>query len=117
MAEEWKVFIKSRLPQLKRIFTTCTGGVALASSGVLDGMNATTNHEFLDTAKTMFPAVNWKKEQWVVDGKFWTAGGAFAGMDMFASWALEDFDRDVVSVGFKGLDYFPRDINGEKVVL
>ena len=79
--------------------------------------NATTSHQFLDMAKKLKPDVNWSKEQWVVDGKFWTAGGACAGMDMFAHWVKENYGQDVAEVGWSALDFEPRDLYGKPRIL
>lgn len=68
--------------------------------------------------KQIRPQVKWTDEkQWVVDGKFWTAGGACAGMDMFAHWVMENYDQDVAEAGFAALDYEPRDVNAKLVQL
>lgn len=80
--ERFAEFIKAHVAAGKTVFTTCTGAWAIASTGVLDGKNATTNHGAVDLAIQQYPNVKWTKEkQWVVDGNFWTAGGACAGMD------------------------------------
>jgi transcriptional regulator GlxA family with amidase domain len=36
-----------------------------------------------------------EKSSGFIDGKFWTAGGAFAATDMFAHWVMENYGRDV----------------------
>lgn len=63
------------------------------------------------------PEVKWEKEQWVVDGDIWTAGGAFAGADMMGHWVMEKFGMEIVGFGFRGLDFVPRGLDGELVVL
>lgn len=110
-------FMLERAKEVKSFFTTCTGGIVAATAGVLDGKNATTNHQFLPIAKQLKPGVNWTTEQWVVDGKFWTAGGALAGMDMFAYWVKENYGQDVAEAGWSALDYEPRDVYGKLLVL
>jgi transcriptional regulator GlxA family with amidase domain len=112
MPKEFVEFIRSRTAEVKTVFTTCSGGMVLAASGVLDGMNATTNHGAVPMAAQTFPSVKWTKErQWVIDGedgKFWTAGGACAGMDMMAHWVMQHYGADVAMAGFGALDYSPR---------
>ncbi len=108
-------FIQTHVAAGKVLFTTCTGGLAISPSGVLDGKNATTNHGMLGVAKHIRPNVNWKKEQWVVDGNIWTAGGACAGMDMMAHWIRENYGDEVAKLGFEGLDFEPRDIEGKRI--
>lgn len=80
LKEDFAEFIKKHVKDGKVLFTTCTGALAIASTGVLDGKRATVNHDLLEMAKVIVPAVNWEKKQWVVDGNLWTAGGACAGM-------------------------------------
>jgi transcriptional regulator GlxA family with amidase domain len=109
-------FIRKHVEDGKVLFTTCTGAVTVAASGVLDGKNATVNHGFLDYAKQFAPNVNWVKKQWVVDGNIWTAGGACAGMDMFASWVMTNTHMDVARFAFQALDFEPRDIEGGLVL-
>jgi transcriptional regulator GlxA family with amidase domain len=75
-------FMKEAVKETKNILTTCTGAMWLASSGVLDGKKATTNRLFLGMAAKMYPDVEWQDQRWVVDGKFWTSGGAFAGKSL-----------------------------------
>ena len=65
-----------------------------AATGVLDGKMATTNHGAVPAAMQFFKEVKWTKDQWVIDGKFWTAGGACAGMDMMAHWVMENYGKD-----------------------
>ena len=73
-------FLKEAAEKTKVVLTTCVGSTWLASAGVLDGKRATTNREFLPFARQMHPNVEWLDQRWVVDGKFWTAGAAGAGM-------------------------------------
>ncbi|KAJ5958030.1 uncharacterized protein N7479_005180 [Penicillium vulpinum] len=111
-------FVCERAGEVKNIFTVCTGGIVLSTLGLLDGLNATTNHEAMATAWKLGPNVKWTREKnWVVDGKFWTAGGACAGMDMIAHWVMENYDKDIAEAGFAALAYEPRDVDGKQVVL
>jgi transcriptional regulator GlxA family with amidase domain len=113
--EAFTTLLRAHVAAGKVLFTTCSGAVAIAPSGILDGKRATTNHEILDFAKAKFPNVKWVKEQWVVDGNIWTAGGACAGMDMMAHWVAQNYDADIVKIGLATLDFEPRDIN-KKVI-
>ncbi|KAJ5837130.1 DJ-1 domain InhA-type [Penicillium robsamsonii] len=111
-------FVCERADEVKTVFTTCTGGMVAAALGLLDGLNATTNHEAMVLAKRLSPNVKWTAEKnWVIDGKFWTAGGACAGMDMMAHWVMENYDKDIAEAAFATLAYEPRDVNGKQVIL
>lgn len=118
MDKRYFQFIRERVPEVKILFTTCSGGMVAGFAGVLDGLSATTNHGAVPLAQQFCPKVKWTREkQWVIDGKFWTAGGAFAGTDMFAHWVMQNYGKDVAEAGFMALDYEPRDVNGKQVPL
>ncbi|EHK97023.1 Class I glutamine amidotransferase-like protein [Glarea lozoyensis ATCC 20868] len=119
LSERFAEYVKEHVKKGKGVFTTCTGGLIIAPTGVLDGVKATTNHVCLEMARALRPQVEWVGEQWVVDGRggqFWTAGGACAGMDMFAQWVKERYDADIVRLGLESLDFRPRGLDGKAVV-
>jgi putative intracellular protease/amidase len=106
-------FIRNHVAAGKVVFSNCTGASVLASTGVLDGKNATINNIEYHWAKKTYPKVNWTKgKKWVIDGNIWTGSGAAAGMDMFSYWLKENFGMDVLTLATLGLDYEPRDIDG-----
>jgi transcriptional regulator GlxA family with amidase domain len=81
-------FLKEAWAKTRVVLTTCTGGIWLASAGVLDGKKCTTNRGFLDMAKQLYPKTEWLDQRWVVEekpfdgegkGELWTSGGAGAG--------------------------------------
>lgn len=76
-------FMEEAFARTKNVLTTCIGSVWLASSGVMNGLKATTNREFLPMAKQLYPDVDWLDQRWVIDGKLWTSGGAGAGKSRF----------------------------------
>ncbi len=110
--------VRSHVASGKLLFTNCTGASVAASTGVLDGKNATVNHMEYQYIKKQYPNVKWTNEKkWVVDGNIWTASGAVAGMDMFSHWLKENFGLGVLTSGALGLDYEPRDVDGLFTVL
>lgn len=119
-------FIMQRSNEVKAILTTCTGGLVLGATGLLDGLDATANHILIpDVSKAIAPKVNWKRDtHWVVARQqaqgqgagltFWTAAGAGAGMDMVAHWVKEEFENGqaLLDCATSLLEWAPRDING-----
>lgn len=84
-------FMKEAWEKTPVWLTTCTGSLWLASSGVLEGFQATTNRTFLPTARQLNSDVNWVEKRWVIQPKpykggselkpeVWTAGAAGCGM-------------------------------------
>jgi transcriptional regulator GlxA family with amidase domain len=100
-------FMKEAAKETKVIMTTCIGSAWLASSGVLNGKKATTNRGALDMVKQMYPEVDWQDERWTIDGKFWTSGGAAAGVDMVATYIKEHFAKPIADFALVMLDVDP----------
>lgn len=101
--EESLTFLREASKQTKVILTTCTGAMWLARSGVLDGKKATTNRVVLETAKKIFPQVEWLDQRWVVDNghfegaQLWTAGGAGCGKSHICMLRLDIDDPQVLT--------------------
>lgn len=77
--------IKRHIESGKTLFATYIGAYALATTGLLNGRNATVNNSEYNQIAAEFPKVKWSREKkWVVDGNIWTSGSAIAGMDMIA---------------------------------
>jgi putative intracellular protease/amidase len=67
----------------KHVCTVCTGTILLIKTGLLDGLQATTNKKLYRLVTGIRPAVNWvPSARWVEDGKYFTSSGVTAGMDM-----------------------------------
>ncbi|KAL1695495.1 class I glutamine amidotransferase-like protein [Schizophyllum commune] len=78
-------FLRRQVPGVKYMLTVCTGSWVLSATGLLDGRRATTNKSWFRriAEATTTHNIQWvPKARWVVDGKFWTASGVSAGMDM-----------------------------------
>lgn len=72
------------------VSSVCTGAFLLARTGLLDGLKATTHHEYWADFATEFPKVELVRGTRFVDnGKFITAGGLTSGIDA----ALHIVDR------------------------
>ncbi|MFN3170805.1 MAG: DJ-1/PfpI family protein [Hyphomicrobiales bacterium] len=77
---EW---IVGQADKAEYVLSVCTGSALLAKAGVLDGRRATTNKSAFAGVADQGPNVDWQhKARWVEDGKFITASGVSAGMDM-----------------------------------
>ncbi|EAW08559.1 uncharacterized protein ACLA_032950 [Aspergillus clavatus NRRL 1] len=106
-------------PKPKVIMTVCTGGAWVADSGILDGLNATTNRGLLQSARDSYPSVHWKDQRWVVDQRghveFWTSGGAVAdeGMDMVLEYVKRHFHPLIANMSGGSLDMMARGVEYE----
>ncbi|MBS0298110.1 MAG: DJ-1/PfpI family protein [Proteobacteria bacterium] len=64
------------------VMSVCTGAFKLAATGLLDGLSATTHHDFWDKFEQAYPKVKLVRGRRFVDnGKFVTAGGLTSGVD------------------------------------
>jgi transcriptional regulator GlxA family with amidase domain len=65
------------------VMSVCTGAFQLARAGLLDGRRVTTHHEFWDSFEAQHPqATLVRGSRFVVDEKFYTAGGLTSGIDL-----------------------------------
>jgi transcriptional regulator GlxA family with amidase domain len=68
VSPEFTKFVRERTEEVKALFTTCTGAMVAAAMGILDGVDATTNHGIIPMVGQVFPKAKWTSErQWVVD--------------------------------------------------
>ena len=64
------------------VLSVCTGAFLLAKTGLLDGITATTHHDYFDSFAKQFPNVKLVRDARYVDnGKFISAGGLTSGVD------------------------------------
>ena len=115
--QEMKNFMLERSKEVKTIFTTCTGGLVLSSTGLLDNIEATTNHTLINPhGQQIGPKVKWNTQKhWIIseNGKFWTSAGAGAGMDMMAEWVRQEFGQHLLNSSTMALEWQPRDVDGK----
>jgi len=65
------------------VMSVCTGAFILARAGLLDGLSATTHHEFQDSFAREFPKVKLERGvRYVEHEKVATAGGLTSGIDL-----------------------------------
>jgi transcriptional regulator GlxA family with amidase domain len=73
------------------VISNCTGAFLLAKTGLLDGLSATTHHDFYDKFEKEFPKVTLARgPRYVEHGKIMTGGGLSSGIEV-ALRAVERF--------------------------
>ena len=92
-------FVRTRYPELRWLFTVCTGSKLAAEAGVLDGKHATSNKMGWKWVLDACPNVKWDPtKRWVRDdaddGKAWTTSGVSAGLDGIMAWIAEVFGEE-----------------------
>jgi len=80
----------------RRVASVCTGAFVLAEAGLLDGRRATTHWAYCAPLATAYPAVRVEADAiFVRDGKFVTAAGVTAGVDLALALVEEDHGADL----------------------
>lgn len=89
-SEEVGQWFSKALANTDRWGAICSGSLALAAWGLLDGKQATTHWEHLDEL-ACFPTISVERDSlYVIDGQIWTSAGISAGIDMALAMVSED---------------------------
>ncbi|KAF9440974.1 ThiJ/PfpI [Macrolepiota fuliginosa MF-IS2] len=95
-------FLITIFPKLQGLLTVCTGSLALAQTGLLDGHSVCSNKYVLKQiaeAGLLRKGVKWVGDRrWIVDGKIWSGAGITAGLDLAAEFARVHFDPEIVEL-------------------
>jgi transcriptional regulator GlxA family with amidase domain len=98
-------YIRSAGETAEIVGSVCTGAMVLAAAGLLEGRQATTHWAFAEHLNLL--GATYQRKRWVEDGKFITAAGVSAGIDMALQLASrlagEDYARRIQAV----LEYDP----------
>jgi len=93
VVREW---IARRAPSVRRIASVCTGIYGLAPTGLLDGRRVTTHWKFARDVARKFPALRVEADAiYIREGKFYTAAGITAGLDLALALVEEDYGPGV----------------------
>ncbi|XP_014553684.1 hypothetical protein COCVIDRAFT_106956 [Bipolaris victoriae FI3] len=106
---EIEEFLVRRADQAEYILGLSFGVTHLARSGLLNSKRATTNKSGYQWIVGYGPEVNWVPQaRWVVDGKFWTASGMMASLDMTYAWLSHVYGAEgPVNQQTNGIEYAP----------
>ncbi len=81
-----------------RLVSFCTGALALAEAGVLDGRRATTHWQWAASLAVRFPQVKWEPDVLFIDeGNVLTAAGSAASLDLGLHIIHRDHGAEVVN--------------------
>jgi transcriptional regulator GlxA family with amidase domain len=83
-APELKAWLLAQYARGATLVSVCTGAFKLAATGLLDGKEATTHHDFYTPFRENFPKVKLVESKRFVESgeRLYTAGGLSAGIDM-----------------------------------
>lgn len=92
------------------VLSVCTGSALLGKSGVLDGRKATSNKQAFDWVRQSSNQVTWLgRARWVRDGKWYTASGISAGIDMALGFVADHWGREMALHIARRMEYLWND--------
>lgn len=98
-------YLKSNVDSAEFIGSVCTGALILAAAGLLEGRKATTHWGWRPELEKF--GATYVKQRWVEDGKYITAAGVSAGIDMGLYLASRLKDEKTARLIQRGIEYDP----------
>ncbi|MET7486754.1 helix-turn-helix domain-containing protein [Streptomyces sp. NPDC005538] len=100
--------------QGRRVVSICTGAIALAAAGVLDGLRATTHWKHLDELERNFPDVRFERDVLYIDeGQVLTSAGVCCGIDLCLHLVRRDLGAVVANQIARGMVAAPHREGGQ----
>jgi transcriptional regulator GlxA family with amidase domain len=107
-------WIEQASPTARRVASVCCGAFLLGGAGLLDGRRATTHWEDCERLRDSFPLTEVQSDAiFVQDGKFWTAAGITAGIDMALAMVEEDYGHRLALTVARNLVVFLKRPGGQ----
>ena len=104
--ESFLLALKEKAEKAAFVLTVCTGSGLLAKTGLLDGKRATSNKMAFSWVKSCSERVLWlERARWAVDGKYYTASGVSAGMDMALGFMSDRFGEEKARTIARNTEY------------
>ena len=90
--EKLSAWLLKTAGSIRRIASICTGIYGIAPSGLLNGRNVATHWKFAADLANRYPKLHVDpRSLYIKDGKFWTAAGVTAGIDLSLALIEEDY--------------------------
>jgi transcriptional regulator GlxA family with amidase domain len=99
-------YIQTAAESAERIVSVCSGSLILAAAGLLKNRNATTHWAAASVLEKW--GVQYVKARWVEDGKFLTAAGVSAGIEMALYLAAQLTSEEKARLIQAGMEYNPQ---------
>jgi transcriptional regulator GlxA family with amidase domain len=89
------------------MLSVCTGASKFAQAGLLDGMDATTHHDYIDSFQKRFPKVTFVRDRAYVHSApmIYTAGGETSGIELALHIVELYFDHNVAVKTARYMEY------------
>jgi transcriptional regulator GlxA family with amidase domain len=101
-----RAWLRERAAHADMVMSVCTGAYQLARTGLLDGLAATTHHDFWDDFEHEFPRIRLQRGPRFVDnGRIATSGGLTSGIDLALHVVSRYFDSDTARATARYLEH------------
>jgi transcriptional regulator GlxA family with amidase domain len=99
-------WLRDRAADADIVLSVCTGAFLLAETGLLDGLSATTHHDFFDMFEERFPQIALVRgRRFVENGTILTSGGLTSGIDAALRVVERCYGRDVAMRTAEYMEY------------
>jgi transcriptional regulator GlxA family with amidase domain len=99
-------YLSATAPTAEVVGSVCTGALVLAAAGLLEGRRATTHWGYADYLNRL--GATYVRQRWVEDGKYITAAGVSAGIDMALQLAARLVGEQRARQIQAGIEYDPQ---------
>jgi len=100
-------YLRAMTARGRLMLSVCTGASKFAQAGILDGLQATTHHDYVESMQKRFPKVHFLRDQtWVHSAPtIYTAGGETSGIELALHIVELYFDHDVAVKTARYMEY------------
>jgi len=94
--EGFSAWLRRIAKRARRIGSVCSGAVALAEAGLLNGREATTHWRFCSEIASHYPEVHFNPDPiFIRDGNVYTSAGVTSGIDLSLALVEEDLGAEM----------------------
>ncbi|KAH7108655.1 class I glutamine amidotransferase-like protein [Dendryphion nanum] len=87
-------YLRKAYQDSSAFITVCGGVLPAQASGVLVGKTATAPRFMLDILRKNDPRTTWVEKRYVTDGKLWTSGALFNGVDLMRAFIIDTWGKE-----------------------
>ncbi|MFL6759910.1 DJ-1/PfpI family protein [Sphingomonas sp.] len=106
-SEPYLNFIRGMTARGKLMLSVCTGAAKFADAGILDGLPATSHHDYIDGFAKTYPKIGWLRDRSYVHSApmIYTAGGETSGIELALHITELYFDHDIAVKTARYMEY------------
>jgi transcriptional regulator GlxA family with amidase domain len=94
LTEAELAYLRKSYEQCSAFITVCAGMLQAQEAGILAGKTATAPKFLIDQLKKEDPRTKWVEKRYVKDGKLWTSGALFNGVDLMRAFILDTWGKE-----------------------